>query len=134
MLKKLLLAAFVVAAPTALVAMQDDDPYLWLEEVQGERALAQATRWTKATEDDLGRTPGYTQRRDRALAILNDVRQISLPTEVQGDFITNFWRDAQNPRGVWRISPRAAYLAGRPEWRVLIDVDALGRAEGRSWV
>ncbi|MGE3397355.1 MAG: prolyl oligopeptidase family protein [Sphingomonas sp.] len=134
MLRKLLIAALAVAAPTALAAFQDEDPYLWLEEIQGERAIAQVERWNKATEDDLSQTPGFAERRTRALNILNDVRQIALPGEVQGPFITNFWRDAQNPRGLWRISPRAAYLAGRPQWRTLIDVDALGRAENRSWV
>lgn len=134
MLRKLLLAAFVVAAPTALAAMQDEDPYLWLEEIQGQRAIAQVEQWNKTTEDDLSRTPGFAEHRTRALNILNDVRQIAQPDEVQGDFITNFWRDAEHPRGLWRISPRAAYLAGRPQWRTLIDVDALGRAEGRSWV
>ena len=74
-------------------------------------------------------TPGFAERCGAARSrILNDERQIALPDEVQGEFVTNFWRDAQHPRGLWRISPRAAYLAGRPEWRVLIDVDALGRA------
>ncbi|MGQ0659842.1 prolyl oligopeptidase family serine peptidase [Sphingosinicella sp.] len=134
MIKKLLLAALVVVAPSALAAMQDEDPYLWLEEIQGQRAIAQVEQWNKATEDDLSQAPGFAERRTRALAILNDVRQIAQPDEIQGQFITNFWRDAQSPRGLWRISPRAAYLAGRPEWRTLIDVDALGRAENRSWV
>jgi prolyl oligopeptidase len=124
----------LIAVPTTLVAMQDEDPYLWLEEIQGQRATAQVERWNKATEDDLSRSEGFADRRGRALAILNDVRQIALPDEVQGEFVTNFWRDAEHPRGLWRISPRAAYLAGRPEWRTLIDVGALGRAENRSWV
>ncbi|MEA3011774.1 MAG: prolyl oligopeptidase, partial [Sphingomonadales bacterium] len=118
LIKKLLLAALVVAAPSMLAAMQEEDPYLWLEEVQGARAIQQVEQWNKATEDDLSRTPGYAEHRNRALNILNDVRQIALPDEVQGDFITNFWRDAEHPRGLWRISPRAAYLAGRPQWRV----------------
>ncbi len=134
MLKKMLLAVLAVAAPVGLAAMQAEDPYLWLEEIQGPRAIAQVERWNKVTEDDLSGTEGFADRRTRALGVLNDVRQIAQPDEVQGDFITNYWRDAEHPRGVWRISPRAAYLAGRPQWRVLIDVDALGRAESRSWV
>ena len=51
-----------------------------------------------------------------------------------GGQVTNLWRDAKNPRGLWRVSPLAAYAAGKPEWRTLIDVDALGKAEGKSWV
>ncbi len=127
-------AATAPAAPSAAAASAEEDPYLWLEEIQGERALAQAEQWTRRTEADLSREPGFESWRERALAILNDERQISLPDDVMGGFVTNFWRDAQNPRGLWRISPLEPYLAGRPQWRVLIDVDALGRSEGQSWV
>ncbi len=125
-----------VEAPEASGPVQSagDDPYLWLEEVQGEQALAQVNEWNRRTEEELGRMPGYEQWRDRALAILNDERQIALPDRIMGDQVTSFWRDSTNPRGVWRVSPIDAYLAGEPQWRVLIDVDALGRAEGQSWV
>src|SRR3546814_4848774 len=72
--------------------------------------------------------------RKRARAILDDERQIAMPGEVMGETITNFWRDAANPRGIWRQSPLDAYLAGKPVWTTLIDVDALGKAEKQSWV
>ena len=51
-----------------------------------------------------------------------------------GDLVANHWVDADHKRGLWRVSPLAAYLAGKPQWRTLIDVDALGKAEGKSWV
>src|SRR3546814_9124275 len=66
--------------------------------------------------------------RKRARAILDDERQIAMPGEVMGETITNFWRDAANPRGIWRQSPLDAYLAGKPVWTTLIDVDEIGRA------
>jgi prolyl oligopeptidase len=122
----------VTAAPA--VATAEEDPHIWLEEIQGERALAQVEEWNRRTETDLSQTEGYETRRQRALAILNDERQIALPDQIMGDFVTNFWRDAEHPRGQWRISPLAAYLAGQPQWQVLIDVDALGRQEQQSWV
>jgi prolyl oligopeptidase len=127
-------AGAAVEAPTPAGATDVEDPYIWLEEIQSERALAQAQEWTERTEADLSRMAGFDAWRDRALAILNDERQITLPDSVMGRFVTNFWRDSDNPRGLWRISPIEPYLAGRPQWRVLIDVDALGRSEGKSWV
>ena len=57
-----------------------------------------------------------------------------MPDAVMGDLVANHWVDANHKRGLWRVSPLAAYLAGKPEWRTLIDVDALGKAEGKSWV
>lgn len=126
----------IAASPVPVVApaAAQADPHLWLEEIQGERALAQVEQWNRATMDDLGASPGFDQMRARARAILDNDQQIAIPDEIQGDFVTNFWRDARNPRGLWRISPLDAYVAGRPQWRVLIDVDALGRDEGKSWV
>src|SRR5205085_1959877 len=51
-----------------------------------------------------------------------------------GDLVANLWRDASHKRGIWRVSPLSAYRAGKPQWRTVIDVDALGKAEGKSWV
>ena len=114
-------------------AAQVEDPYLWLEEVQGERALAQVREWNAETEEVLTRDPKFEQYRSRARAILDDEQQIAMPGAVMGELVTNLWRDADNPRGVWRVSPLDAYLAGNAQWRTLIDVDALGKQEGKSW-
>lgn len=123
-------AALIVAAAPAAT----EDPYLWLEEIEGARALGQVKTWNKATEDALTGSPGFAQYRTRARAILDDERQIAAPQAIFGDQVANLWRDAKNPRGLWRISPLAAYTAGKPQWRTLIDVDALGREEKQSWV
>src|SRR3546814_1870751 len=90
----------------------------------------------RATDKLITTRPGFEADRKRARAILDDERQIAMPGEVMGETITNFWRDAANPRGIWRQSPLDAYLAGKPVWTTLIDVDALGKAEkiGRAHV
>jgi prolyl oligopeptidase len=126
------LLPLALAASTAAPA--SDDPYLWLEEIEGPRALEQVRTWNAATEAVLAKEPGFDTYRARARAILDEPRQIALPTAILGDQVANLWRDAAHPRGLWRVSPLAAYTAGKPQWRVLIDVDALGKAEGKSWV
>ncbi|HEX9964085.1 MAG TPA: prolyl oligopeptidase family serine peptidase [Allosphingosinicella sp.] len=123
------LLILVAAAPAS-----SDDPYLWLEEVEGKRALDQVRKWNAATEAQLTRDPKFESYRQRALAILDDKEQIAAPDQILGDRVANLWRDAANPRGLWRISPLAAYRAGKPQWRTIIDVDSLGRQEGKSWV
>jgi prolyl oligopeptidase len=134
-LRKLIIAAAAAVLTTAAVAQtKSDDPYLWLEDINGARAIAQVKQWNQATEDLLTKNPAFEQYRKRALAILDDEHQIAAPEDVLGDNVTNLWRDAKNPRGLWRISSLAAYVSGKPEWRTLIDVDALGKAEGKSWV
>ncbi|WP_033073504.1 prolyl oligopeptidase family serine peptidase [Sphingopyxis sp. MWB1] len=131
----LLALALSTTAVAAIAADQNTaDPWLWLEEIEGNKALG----WVKAENAEadallLG-SEGYEADRARARAILDDDRQIAMPGTVMGGQITNFWRDANNPRGIWRQSPLDAWLAGKPEWTTLIDVDALGKAEGKSWV
>ena len=128
----LLPAALLLLAAAAPAA--SDDPWIWLEDIEGERAIAQVKAWNKATEDLLTRDPKFEEYRNRARAILDDEQQIATPDDVLGANVANLWRDARNPRGIWRISPLSAYRAGKPVWRTLIDVDALGKAEGQSWV
>jgi len=125
-------AALSVAAAAAFA--QADDPYLWLEEIEGAKPLATVKQWNAATEATLEKIPGFEAHRQRALQLLNDPNNIAMPDEVMGDLVSNHWVDAEHKRGLWRVSPLAAYLAGKPEWRTLIDVDALGKAEGKSWV
>jgi prolyl oligopeptidase len=125
-------AALLIAAAAAPAAT--DDPYLWLEEIEGKRALDQVKEWNAATETLLTADPKYESYRRRALDILDDKEQIAAPDQILGDKVLNLWRDADNPRGLWRVSPLAAYRSGTPQWRTLIDVDALGKAEGKSWV
>ena len=130
--KHMLAAAAISVAATAALA-QAADPYLWLEEIEGAKPLTTVKQWNAATEATLARVPGFEARRQRALQLLNDPNNIAFG-QVLGDVVANHWVDANHKRGLWRVSPLAAYLAGKPEWRTLIDVDALGKAEGKSWV
>lgn len=126
-----LTSSFVAVAASAQDAK---DPYLWLEDIEGAKALDWVKKENAETDKLIRSRPGFEKDRQRAKAILDDDRQIAEPGEVMGDTITSFWRDANNPRGIWRQSPLDAYLAGKPVWTTLIDVDALGKAEKQSWV
>jgi prolyl oligopeptidase len=122
----------VVTATAAPVA--PNDPYLWLEDIEGPKAIAQVEAWNAATDKLLRADPRFESDRARARAILDDESQIAAPYAVMGTRVTNLWRDAKNPRGLWRSSDLTSYLAGKPNWTTIIDVDALGKAEGKSWV
>ncbi len=121
-------------AAVSVAAQEAKDPYLWLEDIEGKKALDWVKKENAETDKLITGRPGFEADRKRARDILDDDRQIAEPGEVMGETITNFWRDAANPRGLWRQSPLDAYLAGKPVWTTLIDVDALGKAEKQSWV
>ena len=126
-------AAATLLSTTAAVA-QAEDPYVWLEEIEGDRAISQVKQWNADTEAKLTALPGFEEHRTRALQLLNDPNQIATPSVVMGDLVANHWVDANHKRGHWRVSKLTDYIAGKPVWRTLIDVDALGKAEGKSWV
>lgn len=136
MVARLALAAALAfaAAPLAAQDSDADDPYIWLEEIKGEKALEQVDRWNADTEALLTTSPEYPIAKAWAKQILDDDRQIAMPTAIQGDRVVNLWRDANNPRGLWRTASLESYMAGKPDWRVLIDVDKLGKDEGKSWI
>ncbi|WP_176552500.1 prolyl oligopeptidase family serine peptidase [Mycobacterium kansasii] len=109
-----------------------DDPHLWLEDVTGENALD----WVRArNEPTLTRFCGgdFERMRAEALEVLDTDTRIPYVVR-RGDYLYNFWRDAANPRGLWRRTTLDSYRADNPEWDVLIDVDELGRADDQKWV
>jgi len=109
------------------------DPHLWLEEVQGERALAWVRERNAESEGVLQARPGFEALRTQLREVLDSKAQIPYPTR-RGDALYNLWRDAEHPRGLWRRTTLAEYRKPEPAWQTVIDVDALGRAEGENWV
>ena len=60
---------------------------------------------------------------------------IRIPGVVRcGEYLYNFWRDASNPRGLWRRTTVEEYRKDSPDWDIIIDVDALAADEEENWV
>ena len=82
----------------------------------------------------LEKQPGFDDYRSKALALLSTNQKIAEPDQILGDKVLNFWQDEQHPRGIWRVSPLAAFASGQPQWRTLLDIDAMSKADGKKWV
>jgi len=121
------------AAPVAS-ASAPADPNLYLEQVDGARALTTVKAWNAKTLAELEKQPGFADYRSKALALLSTNQKIAEPDQILGDKVLNFWQDEQNPRGIWRVSPLAAFASGKPEWRTLLDIDAMSKADNKKWV
>lgn len=109
------------------------DPHLWLEEVQGERALAWVRARNAESEGVLQARPGFATLKTRLREVLDSREQIPYVAR-RGDWLYNLWKDADNPRGLWRRTTLAEYRKAKPAWETVIDVDALGKAEKENWV
>lgn len=116
----------------AALQAQESDPFIWLEEVEGARALEWVEARNAETLARLTRHPVYDSIFRRTVGILDSNERIAYPS-ILGDRLYNFWQDASNPRGVWRRTTWESYLAGEPRWETVLDIDALARVEDVPW-
>ena len=109
-----------------------DDPHLWLEDIDGVEALTwvRARSETTVTEFTDAR---FEQMRTEALEVLDTDTRIPYVRR-RGEFLYNFWRDATNPRGLWRRTTLDSYRSAATAWDVIIDVDALAATDEENWV
>ena len=112
---------------------ESDDPFLWLEDVLGERALAWVRERNAESLHVLQARPEYEPTRAQLLALLNAKERIPAITR-RGAYFYNLWQDEAHPRGLWRRTTLADYRQTAPAWETVLDLDALGAAEGENWV
>ena len=122
-------------APEATgMAMTGEDPYLWLEEVEGERALAWVREQNTRSLAQLEADPRFAQLHADALALANSSDRLPLGG-IQEGYYYNFWQDEQHVRGIYRRAPVAEFARdGNPRWETVLDIDAIAAAENANWV
>jgi len=105
---------------------QQADPHKWLEEVLGEKPLA----WVKERNIECIAAVGEPKDTDtykRILTILDSKDKIPNLYRIGGPegMYYNFWQDDVHVQGIWRKTSMESYKSGKPEWKTVIDVDAL---------
>jgi len=117
----------------AVCFAEEVDPYLWLEDVEGAKALEWVKQRSKTDTAELEAVPQYAPIHEKLLKIMNSKDRIPMP-EVHGPWVYNFWQDADHVRGVWRRTTRDSYVTAAPTWETVIDVDQLAKDENENWV
>ena len=117
----------------ATAATMSADPWQWLEEVEGEKALDWVRARNAVTEAELASTGEFKRLESDILEILDSEAKIPYVQKI-GDHYYNFWKDAQHERGIWRRTTLQEYRKPNPKWETVIDLDALNEAEGENWV
>ncbi len=118
------------SAPTSAF---DDSAHLWLEEVEGDQALAWVRSQNERSLAVLQADSRYADFETAALEVLNSRERIPYGSVREG-YVYNFWQDERNIRGIWRRTSEASYATASPVWETILDIDALAAAEGRNWV
>ena len=123
-------ALMILAAPPALA---DEDPYLWLEDVTGDKAISWVKQQNAVSQPALEASPEFKALHERLLAIYNSRERIP-SVRLRGKWLYNFWQDAQNPRGIWRRTTLEEFGKKDPAWETVLDVGKVGADEKVNWV
>lgn len=121
-----------VAGPPA-TGKNGSDPFLWLEDKDGARAMAWVRAQNARTLPMLERDPHYQTLFAQALKINQSEARIPYPEILRGQ-VYNFWQDASHVRGIWRRTSLQSYRTATPHWSTVLDLDALAKSEHANWV
>jgi prolyl oligopeptidase len=110
------------------------DPRDYLDDVEGDKALAWVKAHNQATFDALEKDPRFAPAQAEMLKILQASDRIASPGFAHNDMIDNFWQDGTHVQGLWRRTTWDSYKSGQPKWETILDLDALSKAEGKTWV
>ncbi len=123
----------MTAFPAAALP-DSNDPYVYMEEIEGPRAMAFATAENARSLPQLQNDPRYAGLYGDALAIATAKDRITAVGFAGDGTLRNFWQDAEHVRGLLRSTTLASYRTGKPEWRTILDIDTLAKTEGKNWV
>lgn len=110
-----------------------DDPYLWLEEVEGAEALAWAAEQNALSVPRLQGDARFESVRAQIESLLTSDDRIPTPELIDGQ-VYNFWQDDSHIRGLLRRTSLASYVSDDPQWETVIDIDSLATVENANWV
>ena len=109
----------------------EEDPYLWLEEVESEEALAWVGEQNKRSLDELMSHERYGEIYKDTLSDLTQTDRLPAVRLIGGQ-VYDLLQDKDHARGLWRRSPLKAFVEGKPTWEDVLDIDALDAKEKRS--
>jgi prolyl oligopeptidase len=95
------------------------DAYIWLEDVEGEEALAWVEEQNAVSLGHLEALPVFAPLKERNLEIYNSDERIATPANI---------------RGRWRRMLLDDYIEGSEEWELVLDIDLLAEGEDEDWV
>lgn len=110
-----------------------EDPYLWLEEVEGEAALDWVRNQNDRSLKELKADPDYAGYEAAAIEALTSAERIPYGS-IRDGMVYNFWQDETHVRGLWRRTTLESYASDTPEWETILDFDKLAEEEGKNWV
>lgn len=123
----------IIIIPAITFAQEKEDPFIWLEDVDGVKSMEWVKAQNTATVSALEKFPEFQNIYEKNLQIYNSKERIAYP-DIIGNYIYNFWKDSVNERGIWRRTSFDDYMKTTPSWETVLDIDSLSKAENVQWV
>ena len=132
-MRNAVILAILAALCCTAVSGETEDPYLWLEDIDGSKAMAWVLQQNERSSARLHQVPEFAPIRERFEQIYDSAERIPYAS-FKGEYLYNFWQDADHPRGLWRRTTLAQYRSENPSWETLLDLDKLSQEDGQPWV
>ena len=118
---------------TSATFSQENDPYLWLEEVESDSSMDWVLKQNELTKKKLTNSESFSGLKGEFVTAYGDKDKIAYPSVVK-EMVYNTWKDDDHVRGIWRRISQDDYNAGNDNWETVLDLDELSAKEGKSWV
>src|SRR5262249_61624524 len=113
--------------------MTESDPFLWLEDIEGAKALAWVREQNARTLALLERDPRYLRMLTEARAIITAPDRIPYPSFL-GERLVNFWQDDRHVRGLWRKAAPESFNAPQASWETALGIATAAAPQQLTWV
>ncbi|WP_445777494.1 prolyl oligopeptidase family serine peptidase [Shewanella sp.] len=133
MLKRIIPLCVASAMTMATPIQAEEDKFIWLEDVEGTKPMAWVKQQNEVSATHIKSYKGFDTLVANSLDILNNKARIPYASRT-GDYVYNFWKDETHTRGIYRRTTLEEYAKAEPKWETVLDIDALGKAEGVNWV
>ncbi|WP_445775672.1 prolyl oligopeptidase family serine peptidase [Shewanella sp.] len=133
MLKRIIPLCVASAMTMATPIQAEEDKFIWLEDVEGAKPMAWVKQQNEVSATHIKSYKGFDTLVANSLDILNNKARIPYASRT-GDYVYNFWKDETHTRGIYRRTTLEEYAKAEPKWETVLDIDALGKAEGVNWV
>ena len=129
----MVIVALLLLGQFGMIEANQDDPHVWLENIDSDRAMEWVKARNRDTRETLAQGASFEASERRLRSILDSADRIPRISKA-GAYYYNFWQDAEHPRGLWRRTTLDQYRKPDPEWETVLDVDSLARDEKENWV
>ncbi len=129
---QLIMLLFFLAQCETL-AQRQADPNLWLEDINGSKAMEWVKKQNQLTSSELGSNKTFKGDLSKALKILESDETIP-NVSIFGDYFYTLVQNKDFTQGKWVRNRVDGPFKPFNKWEIVLNLDLLSKKEGKKWV